>query len=90
VLALKPREFEDLQPGEFFKLMKGYEDRRESENTVLAYFVSNLMNVEGRSLKHQMTVERLMGPLRQKKKKSAKERSEDEVYLLEKFGKLRR
>lgn len=85
MLCLKPREFEELQPGEFYKLSEGYEIRHDAEMTVHAYFVSNLMNLFGKSLKQNMTVDRLVKPLKINQS-DVSSRSEDEQYLREKFG----
>lgn len=85
MLCLKPREFEELQPGEFYKLSEGYEIRHDAEVTAQAYFVSNLMNLFGKSLKQNMTVDRLVKPLKINQS-DVSSRSEDEQYLREKFG----
>ena len=85
MLCLKPREFEELQPGEFYKLSEGYEIRHDAEVTAHAYFVSNLMNLFGKSLKQNMTVDRLVKPLKINQS-DVSYRSEDEQYLREKFG----
>ena len=85
MLCLKPREFEELQPGEFYKLSEGYEIRHDAEVTAHAYFVSNLMNLFGKSLKQNMPVDRLAKPLRLRETDSSS-RDEDEQYLREKFG----
>lgn len=85
MLCLKPREFEELQPGEFYKLSEGYEIRHDVEVTAYAYFVSNLMNLFGKSLKQNMTVDRLVKPLKINQS-DVSSRSEDEQYLREKFG----
>ena len=85
MLCLKPREFEELQPGEFYKLSEGYEIRHDEEVTAHAYFVSNLMNLFGKSLKQNMTVDRLVKPLKINQS-DVSSRSEDEQYLREKFG----
>ena len=85
MLCLKPREFEELQPGEFYKLSEGYEIRHDAEVPAHAYFVSNLMNLFGKSLKQNMTVDRLVKPLKINQS-DVSSRSEDEQYLKEKFG----
>lgn len=85
MLCLKPREFEELQPGEFYKLSEGDEIRHDAEVTAHAYFVSNLMNLFGKSLKQNMTVDRLVKPLKINQS-DVSSRSEDEQYLREKFG----
>ena len=85
MLCLKPREFEELQPGEFYKPSEGYEIRHDAEMTAHAYFVSNLMNLFGKSLKQNRTVDRLVKPLKINQS-DVSSRSEDEQYLKEKFG----
>lgn len=85
MLCLKPREFEELQPGEFYKLSEGYEIRHDAEVNAHAYFVSNLMNLFGKSLKQNMTADRLVKPLKINQS-DVSSRSEDEQYLREKFG----
>jgi len=74
-----------LQPGEFYKLIKGYEERRDSENTVASYFVANLMNLFGKSLRENITIEKLMKPIRFGEAVSEDTRKADEEYLKAKF-----
>lgn len=62
-------------------MLKGYEERQEVHNTTTAYFVTNLMNLFGKSLKSSMTVEKLMKPLLGTKKKYPSDRKADEEYL---------
>lgn len=62
-------------------MLRGYEERQEVHNTTTAYFVTNLMNLFGKSLKSSMTVEKLMKPLLGTKKKSPSDRKVDEDYL---------
>ena len=64
-------------------MLRGYEERQEVHNTITAYFVTNLMNLFGKSLKQNMTVDRLklMKPLLGTKKKSPSGRKADEDYL---------
>ena len=62
-------------------MVRGYEERQEVHNTITAYFVTNLMNLFGKSLKSSMTVEKLMKPLLGTKKKSPSGRKADEDYL---------
>ncbi len=62
-------------------MLRGYEERQEVHNTITAYFVTNLMNLFGKSLKSSMTVEKLMKPLLGTKKKSPSDRKADEDYL---------
>lgn len=62
-------------------MLRGYEERQEVHNTTTAYFVTNLMNLFGKSLKSSMTVEKLMKPLLGTKKKSPSDRKADEDFL---------
>ena len=66
-------------------MLRGYEERQEVHNTITAYFVTNLMNLFGKSLKQNMTVDRLVKPLKINQS-DVSSRSEDEQYLREKFG----
>ena len=57
--------------------------RRERAESVAAYFVCGLMNLEGKSLKHKLSMKDLLEPLQgkpQQDKQSGKE------YLLKTFG----
>jgi hypothetical protein len=83
-LDLTPWEFEQLQPGEFLQLWDGYIWRQEQQEDMLAYFVSCLMNVSGKSLKRRITPKELLKPLREPKK--PRDRKADEEYLKDKFG----
>lgn len=66
-------------------MSEGYGIRHDAEVTVQAYFVTNLMNLFGKSLKQNMTVERLVKPLRMGEK-DISSRNADEEYLKRKFG----
>lgn len=66
-------------------MSEGYGIRHDAEVTVQAYFVTNLMNLFGKSLKQNMTVDRLVKPLKINQS-DVSSRSEDEQYLREKFG----
>ncbi|HBR28590.1 MAG TPA: hypothetical protein DD789_04010 [Firmicutes bacterium] len=83
-MALKPRELEQLQPGEFLQLWDGYIWRQEQNEDMLAYFVSCLMNVSGKVLKRRMTPKELLKPLREPK--NPRDRKAEEEYLKERFG----
>jgi hypothetical protein len=50
----------------------------------MAFFVCNLMNVSGKSLKRHITPKELLKPLRESITKGNKKA--DEAYLKEKFG----
>ena len=60
--------------------------RRDSENTIASYFVSSLMNLFGKSLKENMTVEKLMQPIRYSVGSEETVRKADEEYLRERFN----
>ena len=78
-LDLKPWEFGRLQPHEFDALLEGYRWRKESNEDMMAYFTSWLMNIH---LKEPIGPAELLKPLREQheEKKQA-----DEEYLLEAF-----
>jgi hypothetical protein len=82
-LKLAPREFEDLQPHEFIKLISGYAWRREHNENMAAYWVANLMNVQ---LRKPIMQKDLLQPLRAEKLRT--QREEDEEALREEFAKL--
>jgi hypothetical protein len=65
-------------------LLEGYTWRRTQQESLLAYFVCHLLNVEGKSLTAPIGVADLLEPLRGKPKQTQK-RAEDEAYLLNEF-----
>ena len=65
-------------------MMEGYKFRQEQQENILAYFVSGLMNVEGKSLKKNITPFELLKPLRPDKNEAT--RKDDAGYLREQFG----
>jgi len=65
-------------------MLEGYQFRQEQKENILAYFVAGLMNLEGKSLKHNITPMDLLKPLRPGIKTVNKK--SDEEYLREKFG----
>ena len=83
-LNLRPREFEDLTVSEFLDLLQGYKWRKERKEEFTAYFVSCLMNTEGKALKINITVKDLVAPFRNKK--VIRTKKEDKKYLIEKFN----
>ena len=86
-LNLLPREFEKLQPTEFNQLLEGYNWRAKRKEEFAAYFVSCLMNIEGKSLKHNIGAKHLLEPLRVGNKKAIKiDRKVDKQYLIETFN----
>lgn len=82
-LNLKPRDFEDLTVTEFLDLLQGYKWRKEREEEFAAYFVSCLMNVEGKSLRNNIKVKDLIAPFRNTVTRTKKE---DKEYLKKVFN----
>lgn len=81
-LALKPWEFDRLQPHEFILLLQGYSCRQTQQENMIAYFVCQLMNIEGKSLTQPIGVQDLLEPIRGERKHK---RDEDEDYLRDQF-----
>lgn len=81
-LELKPWEFGRLQPQEFILLLEGYSWRRRQQENMIAYFVCQLMNIEGKYLAQPIGVADLLEPIRGERKQK---RNEDEEYLREQF-----
>ena len=68
-------------------MLDGYAWRKEKKEDQLAYFVAHLMNVEGKSLKHNITPGELVKPLRPREEsKDNRERDKDETRLKEIFA----
>ncbi|KEJ91136.1 hypothetical protein [Synergistes jonesii] len=91
-LALKPREFERLQPHEYYALCDGYEYRQRrrrvevgNEIFVYSYFVAHLLNISGKYLKKNISPKELCKPLLDAmsggEKRSVQDRKQDEEYL---------
>ncbi|MBU2703875.1 hypothetical protein Ga0466249_005025 [Sporomusaceae bacterium BoRhaA] len=83
-LGLKPCEFEELQPHELLKMLEGYNWRKEHRENELAYFVCQLMNIEGKALKENITPAELLKPLRERGKPTDGKKADAE-YLMKKF-----
>lgn len=67
-------------------MLEGYTWRKEKKEDQLAYFVAHLMNVEGKSLKNNITPGELVKPLRPREEsKDNQERKNDEQHLKEVF-----
>ncbi len=81
-LALKPWEFGRLQPCEFILLLQGYSWRQTQQENMLAYFVCQLMNIEGKYLVQPITVADLLEPIRGGRRQ---QRDDDEDYLRDRF-----
>lgn len=65
------------------ELWDGYKWRQEEEENRCAYFVSHLINIEGKSVKKPVTPADILKPLRQNEVKQNK--SEDAKYLQQLF-----
>lgn len=78
---MKPWELDELQPYEFYDLLDGYYWRMERQESLAAYFVCQLLNVSGRTLKKAVGVKDLLKPLRQ----PARDKKKDKQYLKEVF-----
>jgi len=94
-LALKPREFERLQPHEYYALCDGYEYRErrrraeiENEIFVHSYFVAHLLNISGKYLKKNISPKELYKPLldAMNNKEPVRDRRQDEEYLRSVFN----
>jgi hypothetical protein len=83
-LGLRPREFERLQPHEFYALLDGYVWRRENRLAETAYWVANLLNMSGKVAKREITPLSLLKPF-QPKEKRKRNIQEDAQYLKELF-----
>lgn len=82
-LNLKPREFEELQPHEFYKLMDGYKWRKQEQEALFAYFVLPIVNSQG-TLKHPIEMKHLLDPLQPDQKRLKKQ--QDAEYLKKVFN----
>jgi hypothetical protein len=81
-LKLSPREFERLQPHEFYALLDGYSWRREDRLAETAYWIANLLNMEGKVAKKQITPMSLLKPFLPKEKRNVQD---DAKHLKELF-----
>lgn len=78
LLALKPWEFERLQPYEYQLLVEGAVWRMERREEIAAYFVSSMMNPH---LKKPIRPQALIAPLR-----GSRQTKEDREYFKKEFG----
>lgn len=81
-LQLSPREFDKLQPHEFYALLDGYSWRREDRLAETAYWVASLLNMEGKVAKKQISPISLLKPFLPKEKHNVRD---DAKYLKELF-----
>lgn len=81
-LDLRPRNFERLQPHEFYALLEGYNWRKKDKENLFAYFASWIINTQ---LKEPIGPDILLKPLRENPEE--KKRT-DEEYMKERFNKI--
>lgn len=81
-LNLTPREFEDLQPQEFEKLIAGYTWRKQRDEEKLAYFTCWQVAPH---MSRAITVEKILNPLRPEEKKSGEELLKEKEYYAKKY-----
>ena len=62
-------------------LLEGYDFRQKRDEALAAYFVVNLMNLSGKSLKRPMKVETLLKPLRPEKPRTTDPNTEKEQFI---------
>ncbi len=65
------------------QLWDGYQWRQERREDMTAYFVAQLMNISGKSLKRRITGKELLKPIRTKVK--TRNKKDDEEYLKTRF-----
>lgn len=88
-LALKPREFERLQPHEYYALYDGYRFREEREKekrkddiVIQAHFTAYLMNCfSKKTIYPKYLYKPLLDAMSGGKKRSVQDRKQDEEYL---------
>ena len=83
-MNLKPWEFGRLQPHEFRAMIDGCNKRQTNLENTLAYFVCQLMNLEGKALKEPIKPIDLLRPIRESVKKIDQQKA-DEEYFKERF-----
>ena len=82
-LNLTPRQFEELQPHEFYALLDGYHWRKKYQEGIFAYFTAWLINTH---LKEPISPAVILAPLQENQKNKEDRRKEDEEYLRKRFG----
>lgn len=82
-LTLKPKEFEELQPREFYALIRGWKRREKARDYKKAYFVSWLIAPH---VKEPINAEKIAEPLWQTPADVQKKAEEDRRILYEEFG----
>lgn len=76
-----PREFEQLQPHEFEKLIDGYKKRKKEQEFSYAYFTACIMNTQ---LKEPITPHKILEPI-WKEEQNERQTADDEEYLRNRF-----
>ena len=82
-LTLKPKEFEELQPCEFYALIRGWKRREKARDYKKAYFISWLIAPH---VKEAINAEKIAAPLWQSPEKARQKVEEDRRILYEEFG----
>lgn len=82
-LDLTPREFEELQPREFYKLMDGYKRRQRAKDYRRAYFISWMIAPH---VTRAITADTIARPLWETKEERIKQAAKDRIVLREEFG----
>lgn len=82
-LALTPKEFEELQPREFYALIRGWKRRAKACDYREAYFVAWMIAPH---LKEEVSAERIAAPLWRNPTEERRKAEEDRRILREEFG----
>ena len=82
-LALTPKEFEELQPREFYALIRGWKRREKERDYKKAYFVAWMIAPH---LKEEVSAERIAAPLWRNSAEERRKAEEDRRILREEFG----
>lgn len=89
-IGLRPKEFEQMQPGEFWKMLEAYQRRQREQDYRTAYFVSYLIAPYLKK-ESNITVEDIVDPLwedpeelKKRKAEEKKQKNESDRKVLEK------
>lgn len=82
-LALKPKEFEELQPHEIHALIRGWKRREKARDYKEAYFAAWMISPH---LKEPVSAERIAAPLWYNPVEERQKLEEDRRILREEFG----
>lgn len=80
-LNLLPRDFEEMQPHEFEKLLDGYKKRKREREFEQAYFTTWVLNAQ---LTKPITAQQILEPL-WKVEENEKQTEDDEEYMRKTF-----